>query len=90
MADQNSTDNGSSRARRSRSRSWPSSAACSTPPPPLRCWPNVCEPELQEEIKRRLDRMKLENALLQRQVELLDQSQGYRCCPVDGDTDGDG
>lgn len=43
---------------------------------------NVCEPELKQEMKLRLERMKLENDLLKRQVDLLDKAQEYRCCPV--------
>lgn len=35
---------------------------------------NTCEPARQE-------RVKLENELLKRQIELLDKSQEYRCCP---------
>ncbi len=35
---------------------------------------DVCEPLLQE-------RMKLENDLLRKQIELLEKSQEYRCCP---------
>jgi hypothetical protein len=34
----------------------------------------VCEPELKE-------RMQLENDLLRKQIELLEKSQEYRCCP---------
>jgi hypothetical protein len=34
----------------------------------------VCEPHLQE-------RMQLENDLLRKQIELLEKSQEYRCCP---------
>lgn len=49
---------------------------------------NVCEPELREEMKLRLEHMKLENDLLKRQVELLDKAQEYRCCPV-AEADGD-
>jgi hypothetical protein len=29
-----------------------------------------------------LERKELENKLLQRQIELLDKSQEYRCCPA--------
>lgn len=36
---------------------------------------DVCEPVLHE-------RMQLENDLLRKQIELLDKSQEYRCCPV--------
>ena len=42
---------------------------------------NICEPVLQREIQLELKRKKLENMLLERQIELLDQSQEYRCCP---------
>ncbi|MBC7867334.1 MAG: hypothetical protein H7X88_07355 [Gloeobacteraceae cyanobacterium ES-bin-316] len=36
---------------------------------------DVCEPFLKE-------RMQLENDLLRKQIELLEKSQEYRCCPV--------
>ena len=39
---------------------------------------DVCEPVLHE-------RMQLENDLLRKQIELLDKSQEYRCCPVAAD-----
>ena len=42
---------------------------------------DVCEPALKRKIKLDLDRQELENELLKRQIELLDQSQEYRCCP---------
>jgi hypothetical protein len=42
---------------------------------------NVCEPELQKKMQLDLERMDLENQLLKRQIELLDKSQEYRCCP---------
>lgn len=42
---------------------------------------DVCEPEVHEKIELDLERMKLENELLKRQIELLDQAQEYRCCP---------
>ena len=35
---------------------------------------DICEPEVKE-------RLQLENDLLRRQIELLDKSQEYRCCP---------
>jgi hypothetical protein len=35
---------------------------------------DVCEPEVKE-------RMQLENDLLRKQIELLEKSQEYRCCP---------
>lgn len=43
----------------------------------------VCEPELQQKMQLELQRMSLENKLLERQIELLDKSQEYRCCPPD-------
>ena len=36
---------------------------------------DVCEPVLHE-------RLQLENDLLRKQIELLDKSQEYRCCPL--------
>jgi hypothetical protein len=42
---------------------------------------SICEPELEQEIKLALKRKELENKLLERQIELLDKSQEYRCCP---------
>lgn len=41
---------------------------------------DVCEPLLKE-------RMQLENDLLRKQIELLEKSQEYRCCPTPSDTD---
>jgi len=48
---------------------------------------DICEPALVEEIRLGLERKKLENELLQKQITLLDKSQEYRCCP-DGGEDG--
>lgn len=42
---------------------------------------DVCEPELKREIELELARKELENKLLERQIELLEKSQEYRCCP---------
>ncbi|MCI0442839.1 hypothetical protein L0152_06430 [bacterium] len=42
---------------------------------------DICEPELHEQIHLELERKKLENALLQKQIDLLEKSQEYRCCP---------
>jgi hypothetical protein len=42
---------------------------------------NVCEPALREKIQLELEREKLENALLEKQIALLEKSQEYRCCP---------
>jgi hypothetical protein len=42
----------------------------------------ACEPGRQHEIALDLKRKELENKLLERQIELLDKSQEYRCCPA--------
>lgn len=42
---------------------------------------NACEPTLRDEILIDLERKKLENQMLSKQVELLEKSQEYRCCP---------
>jgi hypothetical protein len=44
---------------------------------------DICEPEVQKKLELELVRMDLENKLLARQIELLDKSQEYRCCPVE-------
>jgi hypothetical protein len=41
----------------------------------------TCEPALQKEIELDLERKQLENEMLKRQIELLEKSQEYRCCP---------
>lgn len=46
----------------------------------------TCEPSLQREIELELERKRLENEKLKREIELLDQAQQYRCCPA-GETD---
>jgi hypothetical protein len=43
---------------------------------------DVCEPELHRSIELDLERKALENKLLARQIELLEKSQEYRCCPA--------
>ena len=43
---------------------------------------SICEPNLHREIELEIERKELENKLLQRQIELLDKSQEYRCCPA--------
>ena len=43
---------------------------------------NVCEKALRRSIDLDLDRRELENELLKRQIELLEKSQEYRCCPA--------
>ncbi len=47
---------------------------------------DICEPLLDREIELELDRKQLENELLKKQIDLLEKSQEYRCCP-DGDQD---
>jgi hypothetical protein len=49
---------------------------------------NVCEPEVERRLNLELDRMELQNKLLARQIELLEKSQEYRCCPVDEEEPG--
>jgi hypothetical protein len=44
---------------------------------------DICEQEVHRRTTLELERMELENKLLSRQIELLDKSQEYRCCPVD-------
>lgn len=43
---------------------------------------NVCDPAQQEHIKLELERARLKNQLLTKQIELLEKSHEYRCCPV--------
>ena len=44
---------------------------------------DVCEPTLEKEIELDLEHKRLQNVLLQKQIDLLDKSQEYRCCPAD-------
>lgn len=44
---------------------------------------NICEDGVERREKLELDHLELQNKLLQRQIDLLDQSQQYRCCPVE-------
>ncbi len=49
---------------------------------------NTCEPTLKQEIELELARKALENALLEKQIALLELSQEYRCCHyASNDTD---
>jgi hypothetical protein len=48
----------------------------------------ACEPARRREVELDLPRRALENALLKRQIELLDKAQEYRCCPEDDDVAG--
>jgi len=41
----------------------------------------VCEPALRKEIELDLEHKKLQNELLKKQIDLLESSQEYRCCP---------
>jgi hypothetical protein len=43
----------------------------------------ICEPSLIKEIELDIERKGLDNEMLKRQIELLDKSQEYRCCPKD-------
>jgi hypothetical protein len=42
---------------------------------------DVCEPALVREIELDLEHKHLENELLKKQIDLLEKSQEYRCCP---------
>jgi hypothetical protein len=44
---------------------------------------NICEEEVQTREKLELTRLDLENKLLAKQIDLLEKSQEYRCCPVE-------
>jgi hypothetical protein len=44
---------------------------------------DTCEPNLDKSIELDLERKQLENDLLKKQIELLEKSQEYRCCPAD-------
>jgi hypothetical protein len=43
---------------------------------------SACEPELEKKIDLELQRLDLQNKLLAKQIELLEKSQEYRCCPA--------
>ena len=42
---------------------------------------DTCEPSLLKEIQLELKAKSLRNQMLERQIELLDKAQEYRCCP---------
>jgi hypothetical protein len=46
---------------------------------------NICEPEVEQKINLELANLKLQNDLLQKQIDLLEKSQEYRCCPDEED-----
>jgi hypothetical protein len=50
---------------------------------------DTCEPALTRENELELERSELENELLRRRIELLDQEQEYRCCPSEPHDDED-
>jgi hypothetical protein len=43
---------------------------------------DICEPELKQKTQLELENLALKNKLLERQIELLEKSQEYRCCPA--------
>jgi hypothetical protein len=47
---------------------------------------SACEPALEKKIELELQRLDLKNKLLAKQIELLEKSQEYRCCPA-GETE---
>jgi hypothetical protein len=49
---------------------------------------NICEPEVARREALEIERLELQNKLLARQIELLQRSQEYRCCPA-GETEAD-
>ncbi len=46
---------------------------------------NICEETLMKEMDLDLARKQLENELLKKQIDLLEKSQQYRCCPADSE-----
>lgn len=42
---------------------------------------DTCEPSLQKKIALELEELGLKNRMLERQIELLEKAQEYRCCP---------
>jgi hypothetical protein len=47
---------------------------------------DICEPELKQQRQLELTRKDLKNQLLKKQIDLLEKSQEYRCCPA-GETE---
>lgn len=48
---------------------------------------DIWEPELKQQMALDLVRMDLQNQLLKKQMELLEKSQQYRCCPAGEEED---
>jgi hypothetical protein len=42
---------------------------------------NICEPALDRAIELDLERKRLENERLKREIDLMDKDQQHRCCP---------
>ncbi len=49
----------------------------------------ICEPAVEQREELELQKLALQNKLLEKQIELLEKSQEYRCCPANGDMDAD-
>jgi hypothetical protein len=47
---------------------------------------DICEPEVQRKIELELEEKELRNQLLKKQIDLLEKSQEYRCCPAGSDS----
>jgi hypothetical protein len=50
---------------------------------------DVCEPTLMKGIELDLEHKRLQNELLKKQIDLLEKSQEYRCCPAGETADND-
>lgn len=48
---------------------------------------DICEPEVKKRMQLELENLDLKNKLLAKQIELLEKSQEYRCCPADAEED---
>ena len=46
---------------------------------------DICEPTLHQDIELDLERKRLENQRLSREIELMDKDQAHRCCPADSE-----
>jgi hypothetical protein len=51
---------------------------------------DICEENVKTRHELELEHMKLENDLLKKQIDLLDKSQEYRCCPDGEEEEGGG